>query len=173
MLIAKMLGAERDVLAFRHPSGEVVIEVNPDGIPLPPPTAAASSNARTVTSAGIEVYWTSVQTKALDTNEPIEVVAGHPMTDEQAMLATFRDRFLMATIAGVIVAAAIAYALLRRGLLPVRDMATKAAEVHPGQLHVRLDVIRRSNGAACVGRCLQRNAGPAYRWLPASVPVFG
>ncbi|MBY3527012.1 heavy metal sensor histidine kinase [Rhizobium laguerreae] len=141
LLIAKMLGAERDVLAFRHPSGEVMIEVNPDGISLPPPAVAASSTARTVTSAGIEVYWTSVQTKALDTNEPIEVVAGHPMTDEQAMLATFRDRFLMATIAGVIVATAIAYGLLRRGLLPVRDMATRAAEIHPGQLHVRLDVL--------------------------------
>ncbi|WEX85696.1 heavy metal sensor histidine kinase (plasmid) [Sinorhizobium numidicum] len=142
LLIAKMLGAERDVLAFRHPSGEVVIEVNPDGIPLPPPsTAAASSITRTVTSDGIEVYWSSVQAKAMETNQPIEVLAGHPMTDERAMLATFRDRFLMATIAGVIVAAAIAYALLRRGLLPVRDMATKAAEVHPGQLHVRLDVI--------------------------------
>ncbi len=142
LLIAKMLGAERDVLAFRHPSGEVVIEVNPDGIPLPPPsTAAASSSTRTVTSDGIEVYWTSVQAKAMETNQPIEVLAGHPMADEQAMLATFRDRFLMATIAGVIVAAALANGLLRRGLLPVRDMATKAAEVHPGQLHVRLDVL--------------------------------
>lgn len=142
LLIAKMLGAERDILAFRHPSGEVVIEVNPDGIPLPPPsTAAASSSTRTVTSDGIEVYWSSVQAKAVETNQPIDVLAGHPMTDERAMLATFRDRFLMATIAGVIVATAIAYGLLRRGLLPVRDMATRAAEIHPGQLHVRLNVV--------------------------------
>lgn len=141
LLVARMLGAERDVLAFRHTSGDPVIEVNPDRLPLPPVLDAERPLIRqTVTTDGVEVYWASVRTRALTTNDTIDVLVGHPMSEERAMLATFRDRFFMATLAGVAMAAAIAFCLLKRGLQPVHQMATRAAEVHPGQLHVRLDV---------------------------------
>lgn len=139
LLVAKMLGAERDVLVFRKPSGEVLIEVNPDTIPLPPPATETPFTQRTLTPEGTEVFWAAEQIKALGTDTLVEVLAGHPMTNERAMLARFRDRFLMATIAGVALATALAYGLLRRGLSPVRAMAARTREIHPGRLDVRLD----------------------------------
>ncbi|MDC7746561.1 heavy metal sensor histidine kinase [Rhizobium binxianense] len=145
LLIASMLGAERDVLVFRRPSGEVVIEVNQDEIPLPqllPDTKGhgfAAVAFKTTTAAGTEVYWASARTTALQSNSPLEVIAGYQMTNERAMLAAYRERIILSTVAGVAAATLVAYGLLRRGLRPVHDMAAKAAEIHPGRLDLRLD----------------------------------
>jgi two-component system, OmpR family, heavy metal sensor histidine kinase CusS len=145
VLIINMLGAEGDVLIFRNPSGEPIIAVNPQNIPVPPPTAMPQDGRRRhvvtelTNASGADVYWASAITTTLQTETPIEVLVGHPMTGESGMLALFREQMLLAIIAGIILSAAVSYILLIRGLRPVHAMARQAAQINPGHLDVRLD----------------------------------
>lgn len=146
LLFETMLGSEQDVLIFRTPGEAPFIEVNPARVPVPAfdtrlaghlPTVADIQ--QTVLPDGIPIHWAITSTHAREDGTPVEVIAGHPMAGEARMLASWRRHIVLATLAGMLAATLLAYGVLRRGLRTVRDIATRAAQISPTSLSVRLD----------------------------------
>ncbi|WP_345814633.1 heavy metal sensor histidine kinase [Paraburkholderia sp. PREW-6R] len=146
LLFETMLGAEQDVLVFRHPGEAPFIDVNPAGMAIP--VLWADNGGRLPTLAdvrqtrlpdGVPVHWAIARAKAREDGTEVEVIAAHPMTEEVRMLAAYRNRILLATFIGMLAATLLGYYVLRRTLRPVRDIATRAAQISPASLSVRLD----------------------------------
>ncbi|MQT11452.1 heavy metal sensor histidine kinase [Segnochrobactrum spirostomi] len=144
LLIANMLGAEQDVLVFRKPDGGVLVEVNPDHLPLPPirpeERGAPEVPQRTVTPDGLAVVWASTIVRAAADGSPVEILVGHPMSGEAVMLDALRRQIVLVTALAVAAASLLTFVALRRGMRPLRRMAARAEEIAPGRMDLRFDV---------------------------------
>jgi len=146
LLFESMLGAEQDVLIFRRPGEAPFIDVNPDNVPVPalgdgrvPRKPGTADIVETVLPNGVRVHWAYASAVAREDGTLVEVIAGHPLSGEERILAEDRRRILIAMLAGALAATLLAYGVLRRGLQPVRDIAMHAAQISPTSLSVRLD----------------------------------
>ncbi|MDE1004354.1 MAG: heavy metal sensor histidine kinase [Paraburkholderia fungorum] len=146
VLFESMLGAEEDVLLFRRPGEAPFIDVNPAGIAVPVLQAGVQNRLptlpdirQTLLPDGVPVHWAIATVKAREDGSEVEVIAAHPMTQEMRMLAAYRNRIVLATLTGMLAATLLAYYVLRRTFRPVREIATRAAQISPASLSVRLD----------------------------------
>ncbi|KFX64640.1 heavy metal sensor histidine kinase [Paraburkholderia fungorum] len=146
VLFESMLGAEEDVLMFRRPGEAPFIDVNPAGIAVPALHADVQNRLptlpdirQTLLPDGVPVHWAIAAVKAREDGSEVEVIAAHPMTQEMRMLAAYRNRIVLATLTGMLAATLLAYYVLRRTFRPVREIATRAAQISPASLSVRLD----------------------------------
>lgn len=146
LLFETMLGAEQDVLLFRRPGEAPFIDVNPANIAVPALQAGAQNRLptlpdirQTLLPDGVPVHWAIATVKAREDGSEVEVIAAHPMTEEVRMLAAYRNRIVLATLIGMLAATLLAYYVLRRTFRPVREIATRAAQISPASLSVRLD----------------------------------
>ncbi|MFL9857771.1 heavy metal sensor histidine kinase [Paraburkholderia madseniana] len=146
LLFESMLGAEQDVLLFRRPGEAPFIDVNPGNVAVPALQASTADHLPTLSDIrqtllpdGVPVHWAIATVKAREDGSEVEVIAAHPMTQEVRMLAAYRNRIVLATLTGMLAATLLAYCVLRRALRPVREIATRAAQISPASLSVRLD----------------------------------
>ncbi|MBB5545418.1 HAMP domain-containing protein [Paraburkholderia fungorum] len=146
VLFESMLGAEEDVLMFRRPGEAPFIDVNPAGLAVPALHAGVQNRLPTLPDIrhtllpdGVPVHWAIAAVKAREDGSEVEVIAAHPMTQEMRMLAAYRNRIVLATLTGMLAATLLAYYVLRRTFRPVREIATRAAQISPASLSVRLD----------------------------------
>jgi two-component system heavy metal sensor histidine kinase CusS len=146
LLFETMLGAEQDVLLFRRPGEAPFVDVNPAKVAVPALPAAAVDSPpgfadihQTRLPNGVPVHWAIATATAREDGAEVEVIAGHPMTQEVQMLAAYRNRILLATLIGMLAATLLAWYVLRRALRPVRAIAERAAQISPASLSVRLD----------------------------------
>jgi len=146
LLFETMLGAEEDVLLFRRPGEAPFVDVNPANLAVPDLPARPAGNLpgvadirQTSLPDGVPVHWAVATARAREDGTEVEVIAGHPMTHEMRMLAEYRNRIVLATLIGMLAATLLAYYVLRRALRPVREIATRAAQISPANLSVRLD----------------------------------
>ncbi|HZZ04480.1 heavy metal sensor histidine kinase [Paraburkholderia sp.] len=146
LLFESMLGAEEDVLLFRRPGEAPFIDVNPANVAVPPLQAGIEDRLptlpdirQTMLPDGVPVHWAIAAVKAREDGSEVEVIAAHPMTQEVRMLAAYRNRIVLATLTGMLAATLLAYYVLRRAFRPVREIATRAAQISPASLSVRLD----------------------------------
>jgi len=146
LLFETMLGAEEDVLLFRRPGEAPFVDVNPSHVAVPALSAEPAGNLPGVADIrqtrlpdGVPVHWAIATATAREDGTEVEVIAGHPMTQEVRMLAEYRNRIVLATLIGMLAATLLAYYVLRRALRPVREIATRAAQISPANLAVRLD----------------------------------
>lgn len=146
LLFESMLGAEQDVLLFRRPGEAPFIDVNPGNVAVPALQAGTAEHLptlsdirQTMLTDGVPVHWAIATVKAREDGSEVEVIAAHPMTQEMRMLAAYRNRIVLATLTGMLAATLLAYYVLRRALRPVREIATRAAQISPASLSVRLD----------------------------------
>ncbi|PZR44613.1 heavy metal sensor histidine kinase [Paraburkholderia fungorum] len=146
VLFESMLGAEEDVLMFRRPGEAPFIDVNPAGLAVPALHADVQNRLptlpdirQTLLPDGVPVHWAIAAVKAREDGSEVEVIAAHPMTQEMRMLAAYRNRIVLATLTGMLAATLLAYYVLRRTFRPVREIATRAAQISPASLSVRLD----------------------------------
>lgn len=146
LLFESMLGAEQDVLLFRRPGEAPFIDVNPGNVAVPALQAGTADHLptlsdirQTMLTDGVPVHWAIATVKAREDGSEVEVIAAHPMTQEMRMLAAYRNRIVLATLTGMLAATLLAYYVLRRALRPVREIATRAAQISPASLSVRLD----------------------------------
>ncbi|CAE6741557.1 Sensor protein CzcS [Paraburkholderia aspalathi] len=146
LLFESMLGAEQDVLLFRRPGEAPFIDVNPGNVAVPALQAGTTEHLPTLSDIrqttlpdGVPVHWAIATVKAREDGSEVEVIAAHPMTQEMRMLAAYRNRIVLATLTGMLAATLLAYYVLRRALRPVREIATRAAQISPASLSVRLD----------------------------------
>ncbi|RKF39433.1 heavy metal sensor histidine kinase [Paraburkholderia fungorum] len=146
LLFETMLGAEQDVLLFRRPGEAPFIDVNPANIAVPTLQAGAQNRLptlpdihQTLLPDGVPIHWAIATVRAREDGSEVEVIAAHPMTEEVRMLAAYRNRIVLATLIGMLAATLLAYYVLRRTFRPVREIATRAAQISPASLSVRLD----------------------------------
>lgn len=147
MLFETMLGAEQDVLLFRRPGEAPFIHVNPANIRVPKELKAVPVGTgltrgdvvHDVLPDGTPVIWAAATAKTTQ-GDDIEVIAGHPMSHEMAMVKTYRVNIFLAIGAAVAVSTLLGYFLVRSGLSPVRTIAERASEITPKNLSVRLSV---------------------------------
>lgn len=148
VLSETMLGAERDVLLLRRPGAASFIQVNPERVPVPELTAVALDrplalgDVLTRTHDGVPVHWVAAIARSGEDGEPIEIVAGHPFLNEMSMIVALRDRIVLASVVAMLAATLLAYALMRHGLQPLRELAAKAEQIGPINLVARLDARR-------------------------------
>jgi len=143
-LFETMLGAEHDVFMFRRPGQPAFININPDGLKVPsvepvPITSAIGRSALvdTLGPDGVKVRWVIAQAEPVG-GGIVEIVAGHVMTQEVALLATYYHRVFLTGVIAVLASAALAYLVLSRGLRPLHAMSERAAQITPKQLTMRL-----------------------------------
>jgi two-component system heavy metal sensor histidine kinase CusS len=143
-LFENMLDSEEDIFIIGEPGTTPVIMVNPMHATLPDTPVVAQGvplkvdDLRSgVTTSGIPLRAATVQ--AMSDGKEVQLTAAHIMVKEMAMLATFRQRILLAVALAFLFTAGLGYLLLRRGLRPLRMMAAHAADITPARLHSRMD----------------------------------
>ena len=146
-LFETMLGDSQDVVIFRRPGSAPIINVNPDHMALPPfhtvPVTrrigldALYEGRRT---DGVRMRWVAAQAQVGESGEVVEIVAAHVMTQEARVLSTYLVRVWTTVLFAALATLVLAYWVTRRGLLPLRLMADKAAEISPNRMSARLEV---------------------------------
>ena len=143
-IFENMLDSEDDIFIIGEPGQAPVIMVNPlhatlpelpvieQGVPL------AESDLRSgLSPSGVPLRAATVQTTSDGRN--VHLTAAHIMVKEMAMLSEFRQRIYLAVLLAFLITAVLGYALLRRGLRPLRRMAAHAADITPARLDSRMN----------------------------------
>ncbi|VTU28684.1 heavy metal sensor histidine kinase [Variovorax sp. PBL-E5] len=146
LLFETMLGAENDVLLLRRPGEAPFIDVNPAHFPVPGTLAAAAPEReltvrdvlRIPATAAMPMHWVAALARSGRDGDMVEVVAGHPLTNEVRMIRANRDRVVFGAIVAMLASTLLAYLVLRHGLRPLRRVAAKAALINPINLAMRL-----------------------------------
>jgi two-component system heavy metal sensor histidine kinase CusS len=145
-LFENMLGNEQDVLIFREPGQAPIVNVNPTRETLPAIAPAPLGQALDLSSVhaaravdGGPMRVVTAMTRSAD-GKLLEVQAAHLMVGETRMLARYRGQIFAAVLIAFASIALLGYVVLRRGLRPLRDMATQAARITPANLDTRLNV---------------------------------
>jgi two-component system heavy metal sensor histidine kinase CusS len=143
-LFENMLGNEQDVLVFRVPGADPVLDVNPSRQTLPdiPPVPLDQPLSLTDVRPGVTAQQgpmrvVSAMTRTLD-GQAVEIQAAHLLLTETRMLQQYRRRLALAVALAFVSIAVLGYLALRRGLRPLRAMAAQAARITPARLDERL-----------------------------------
>jgi two-component system heavy metal sensor histidine kinase CusS len=146
-LFETMLGDRQDVILFRRAGSAPFINVNPEHMPLPPLNSVPVSRAvglddlyEGTRADGVRMRWVGAQARIGDSGEVVEIVAAHVMTQEARVLSAYLERVWLTVIGAALVTMLLAYWVTSRGLMPLRLMADKAAEITPNRMSARLDV---------------------------------
>ena len=146
-LFETMLGDSQDVIIFRRGASAPIISVNPEHMALPPlhrvpVTQRVGLDAlyEGKRSDGVRMRWVAAQAKIGDSGDVIEIIAAHVMTQEARVLSLYLIRVWITVVCAVLVTLALAYWVTSRGLMPLKAMAGKAAEISPNRMSARLDV---------------------------------
>lgn len=146
-LFETMLGDREDVIIFRRAGSAPFINVNPEhSVPPPfdlvPVTRAIGLNSLVEGKRpdGVRMRWVAAQAQIGNTGERVEIVAAHVMTQEARVLSVYLTRVWITVVAAILVTLALAYWVTSRGLIPLREMADKAAEISPNRMSARLEV---------------------------------
>ncbi|MDB6002226.1 MAG: sensor kinase protein [Rhizobacter sp.] len=146
LLFETMLGAENDVLLLRRPGEAPFIDVNPGQLSVPAALAAIAVDRDLAIgdvfdmpqANGVPMHWVAALARSGRDGDLVEVVAGHPLTNEVQMISANRNRVVLSAVAAMLASTLLAYLVLRHGLKPLRRVAEKAALINPINLTVRL-----------------------------------
>ena len=143
-LFENMLDSEDDIFIITEPDKPPVIMVNPLHAPLPltpvVPTNAPLSVADMRSgelASGVPMRAATVE--VMSSGRRVHLTAAHIAVKEMATLANFRNRILSSVALAFVLTAVLGYVLLRRGLRPLRRMASHAAAITPARLESRMD----------------------------------
>lgn len=146
-LFETMLGDRQDVIFFRRAGSAPFINVNPERMPLPPLHIVPMTRAIGLDDLyegsradGVRMRWVGAQARIGESGEVVEIIAAHVMTQEAIVLSAYLKRVWITVIGAVLVTLVLAYWVTSRGLVPLKAMADKAAEITPNRLSARLDV---------------------------------
>lgn len=134
-LYENMLGNKDSFLWIVDPSGHRLIEVNPASLPVPTlPDAFSPVLGNDPSNRSLRLAWLDVSSA----RGRLKLVAGKLSDERDQMLGAYRNTIWMALAAGVLLAFALGWLVSRRGLRPVRTLASQAAGIDARHLHLRL-----------------------------------
>jgi two-component system heavy metal sensor histidine kinase CusS len=134
-LYENMLGNRDNVLWMVDDTGRVLIDVNPQAMPVPalPPAPSARLDDSPL-DPSLRLAWLDVP----GAEQGLRLIAGK-LTDERAqMLGAYRAKLWIALSVGAVLAFLLGWLVSLHGLRPVRALATRAASIDARHLHVRL-----------------------------------
>ena len=148
-LFETMLGDSQDVIIFRRPGSTPFIDVNPEHMVLPPLSVVPVARRVGLDALyegkrpdGVRMRWVAAQARIGNSGEVVEIIAAHVMTQEARVLSVYLMRVWITVLCAVLLTLALAYWVTSRGLMPLRLMAGKAAEISPNRMSTRLEVAR-------------------------------
>jgi two-component system heavy metal sensor histidine kinase CusS len=136
------------VLSLRAADGTVLLQ-NHDGLgPWPQMNFIAAEQVLTGamphtwrinadTDARALAAWASL---GGDGTQQVQVILAHTTTARYALLAAYRSKMFAAVFCGALLAALLGYALVWRGLLPLRQIVQQAGRITAERLATHLDV---------------------------------
>ncbi|AIY39337.1 Heavy metal sensor histidine kinase [Collimonas arenae] len=144
-LFETMLGSEQDVLMFGYPGQAPFVRVNPDNM-TPPPMKPVGLNQPLTLAAlqpgeradGVRVRWVSTEAEVGSDGTKVVIIGAHVMTQESHILSEYYWHVIGAAAIAVLLAALLGFLVLKRGFLPLTAMASRAAEVSPTNIAIRL-----------------------------------
>lgn len=141
-LYANMLGNTDNVLWVLDSGGEVLIEINPPGLPVPPAsietgTGIAFSSGETDQPYRLASYLTRIH------QQPLTLVAGKILTERNLTLSQYRAALWGALVMASLVAALLGWLIARAGLRPVRRLSENVASIDVRNLDTRLDTFEQ------------------------------
>lgn len=144
-LFANMLGNTESLLVLRFPGQPPLIVVNPGRRPLPAITPVAADQPLTLsavhhlaTDDGTPFISAAALTPTRDGSGQIEIITGRLMSDRTQTMNSYRDQIILATTLAALLVAAISVWLVRRGLSPLRGLATEANAIDVRHLSHRM-----------------------------------
>jgi two-component system heavy metal sensor histidine kinase CusS len=135
-LYENMLGNRDNLLWVVDATGQVLIEINPPGLPRPAlPATDTAQLADDPSGAPLRLAW---QTMARG-EQRLTLIAGKLLSEREQMLAAYRFKLGAALGCGMLLAFALGWLVSQRGLRPVRELAQRTAAIDSQHLHLRLD----------------------------------
>ena len=135
-LYSNMLGNRDNALWIIGESGDLLIEVNPENLPTPLIGELKPTSLFTTTGANpARMAWGRVSNG--DSN--VFIIASKLLAEREQMMAAYRWNLGAAWLVGVLLAFAVGWEVVRRGLLPLHRLSQQAAAVSPQHLGLRLD----------------------------------
>ena len=131
-LYENMLGNRDSLLWIIDDAGQRLIEINPALLPLP--EVRPAPQATLGDSAGRE----SLRLAWLDINRGerrLTLIAGKLLSEREQMLAAYRLKLWLALIVGAVLAFGLGWLVSQRGLLPVLQLAMRAAAIDVQHLY--------------------------------------
>lgn len=134
-LYENMLGNRENQLWVLDESGRTLIEINPAKVALPGvPPQPASGLGDGAPGARLRFAWLH----ARHNGQKLTPIAGRHLAERDQMLRSYAGQLMLALVAGTLLAFALGWIVTRRGLQPVRTLATRALEIDAQHLHLRL-----------------------------------
>lgn len=136
-LYANMLGNTENVLWVLDANGNVLIDINPPGLPVP----HASHNTHIRFSAGEQPEpYRLARVAVVIRGQTLTLVAGRTLTERNRMLADYRATLAGALLLGTLVSAFMGWLVSHLGLRPVRRITRTIADIHTDTLGTRLSL---------------------------------
>lgn len=148
-LFENMLGNREALLVLGFPGEAPLIEVNPAHIAIPAvkPVAANVALPLAAVQRSVDAHGTPFAAVAATTHigqpaRELQITAGRLMGERSRILANYRQQILGLVIGGSVLAAAVAFLLVQRGMRPLGTLAAQAAAISVDNLGTRLDAAR-------------------------------
>ncbi|MGC8120786.1 heavy metal sensor histidine kinase [Marinobacter sp. VGCF2001] len=136
-LYANMLGNTENVLWVMNADGEVLIEINPPNIPVPPPARNAGAEFFTHSDP---VAFRAVRINTTIDGQSLTLIAGRTLAERNQMLAGYRATLWWVVTVGTLICALLGWLISQRALAPVRQISETLSQIRTNSLDVRLDV---------------------------------
>lgn len=148
-LFENMLGNREALLVLRFPGEKPLIEVNPAGMAVPDvvPVAADAALRIAAVQRSVDMHGTPFSAVAANlrtgaSGRELRITAGRLMGERTRILDNYRQQIILMVVCGSVLAAAVAFILVRRGMRPLALLAGQAANIGIDNLGTRLDAAR-------------------------------
>jgi two-component system heavy metal sensor histidine kinase CusS len=145
-LFANMLGNTESLLIVQAPGEAPLIAVNPGHRAVPdvqpvPANVALSLDAvhHTVTGDGTPFIYVAAEARNVAGQRELQIISGRLMTERTRMLHDYRNQILLFASTAALLAAILAYTLVRRGMGPLQRLATQTASIGVASLSTRIE----------------------------------
>lgn len=151
-LYENMLGNRDNLLWIINARGELLIGINPTGVPVPALPPAPEARLGDVPDSELRVAWLDV-TRG---DRRLTMIAGKRLSERENMLGAYRLKLWIALSFGAALAFVLGWLVSQRGLRPVRQLAARAAAIDVQHLHLRLDEFRELSELSALSQALNQ-----------------
>jgi two-component system heavy metal sensor histidine kinase CusS len=152
-LYGNMLGNRESLLWIIDEQGQVLIEINQAGLPVPQlPEGDMVKLTDSLGKTPARLAWVSVYRG----EKSVTLVAGKLLDERNQMLAAYRIKLALALLMGALLAFMLGWLVSQRGLRPVRQLAARAADIDVQHLHLRLDETQEVSELRTLSRVLNQ-----------------
>lgn len=144
-LFANMLGNQESLLLLKFPGQAPLVLINPGHATIPdvppvPANAALGLDAVQHSTATNGTAFIAVSAWASTTNpgHELQIISGRMLTERTRFLHDYRNRIFLSASGAALLTALLAFWITKRGLRPLRRLASQTAAIGISNLSVRI-----------------------------------